>query len=409
MEGTSQEHQSKVEVAQDIPVNCPHIISKSHFKLPQQDTEGLNIGRILHNYTGELARIIGTFEDGFKITVYLSEKHDLIYANYSGVIPKKSSNILGFIPPLGPVAEREEFLSLSHIRRNINTSLAPRHLRNHLAQVLSRDEYAMVQAIVSTSWPNIRLLDYEHHYEDNTLSCYFKEGRIEREIAWAGQGLQVWFQIITHLIRLRNTSVLVLDEPEINLHAEKQNDLIQVLKDHHIGSVIIATHSVELMNNVDVSHIVHVQKKANKPTIKHSKDRAYLDIVRSQVGSNFNLIASQFESVDLILFTEDRPYIPLSCWHETIRELDPLYVYMHRLNIVVVLKRKNEIEEGKYIRVSLSSYLPMTGDDGFVFNPNPLNGNEYTLGNGLFDFKRNIGKSPELQPTDSLGQPEGRP
>ena len=100
-----------------------------------------------------------------------------------------------------------------------------------------------------------------------------------------------------------------------------------------------------------------------------------------------------------------RPYIPLSCWHETIRELDPLYVYMHRLNIVVVLKRKNDVEEGKYMYVSLSSYRPRTGDDGFEFSPNPEN----TWGVGLFDFKRNIGKSPQLQPTDPLGRPEGRP
>jgi len=281
------------------------IAGKEYFKLPQQDVQEINIGRMLHNYSGNYAQVQGVFEGDLTITVHLNEPEDMIYADYDGVIPNDSHEMLGFIPPLGPIAESEEFLGLKHVRASINTSLAPRHLRNHLAQILSSDEYTMVQEIIATTWPGIRLLDYERHLEDNTLSCFFREGRIERELAWAGQGLQVWFQIITHLIRLRDSSVLVLDESEINLHAEKQNDLIQVLRERYKGSVIIATHSAELMNNVDVSHIIHVQKRNHKPTLKKTTDRAYLNLVRSQVGSNFNLIASQFEAVDLILFTED--------------------------------------------------------------------------------------------------------
>ena len=61
----------------------------------------------------------------------------------------------------------------------------------------------------------------------------------------------------------------------------------------------------------------------------------------------------------------DSEYIPLSCWYKHIRDLDPLYVYDHRGNIVVVLNRKGDIEEGKYIPTDLASYLPHTGDDGF--------------------------------------------
>lgn len=278
---------------------------REYYKLPQQDIQDFTIGRLLHNYSGDHARVLGFFEDDLTITVHLDEPKDLIYADYDGIIPHDSSEMLGFIPPLGPLADREEFLGLKHLRASINTSLAPHHLRNHLAQILSSDEYTMVQEIITSTWPGISLLDYERHFDDNTISCFFKEGRIDRELAWAGQGLQVWFQIITHLIRLRNSSVLVLDEPEINLHAEKQNDLIQVLRERYKGSVIIATHSAELMNNVDVSHIIHVQKRNRKPTLKKTTDRAYLNLVRSQIGSNFNLIASQFEAVDLILFTED--------------------------------------------------------------------------------------------------------
>jgi energy-coupling factor transporter ATP-binding protein EcfA2 len=283
------------------------------YRLPQPDVEGLRIGRLLHNYEGDRASIHGQFDNGLTITVILDVPNDAIYADYDGRIFAGIENTFGILPPLGPLAEAEEFLTLKHVRSSITTSLAPRHLRNHFAQILSPEEFEMVQEIVRASWPSIELLLWERDLSDNSLRCFFKEKRITREISWAGQGLQVWFQIVTHLVRLRHTSTIVLDEPEVNLHPEKQNDLIRLLREYHAGSVLVATHSVELMNNVNVSHILHVQKTTKRPRVKSTKDRTYLEVVRSQIGSNFNLIASQFETFDQIVFTEDTSdYVILS-------------------------------------------------------------------------------------------------
>ena len=79
-------------------------------------------------------------------------------------------------------------------------------------------------------------------------------------------------------------------------------------------------------------------------------------------------------------------------WADGIKALNPIKVYKHRTNIVVVQRIIDGTEEGKYICLPISSYLPMTGDDGFVFSPEPLSGNRYTLGNGVFDFKRTRSK-----------------
>ncbi|MBI2985889.1 MAG: AAA family ATPase [Deltaproteobacteria bacterium] len=289
------------------------IDNQAFYKLPQPDVESLRIGRLLHNYEGDRATIYGQFDNAFTITVVLDVPNDAIYADYDGRIMPGIENTFGVLPPLGPLAETEEFLTLKHVRSSITTSLAPRHLRNHFAQILTPEEYRMVQEIVGASWPSISLLPWERDLNDNTLKCFFKEKRIDREICWAGQGLQVWFQIVTHLVRFRRSSMVVLDEPEVNLHPEKQNDLIRLLREYHAGSVLVATHSVELMNNVNVSHILHVQKATKGPRVKSTLDRAYLEVVRSQIGSNFNLIASQFETFDRIVFTEDTSdYVILS-------------------------------------------------------------------------------------------------
>lgn len=86
------------------------------------------------------------------------------------------------------------------------------------------------------------------------------------------------------------------------------------------------------------------------------------------------------------------PEIPEQYWAEGIRELKPIKVYKHRVNIVVVQKVRDNVEEGKYICIPVSSYLPMNGVDGFTYQPNPWKGNKYYLGDGVFDYRRTINK-----------------
>jgi len=278
-----------------------------YYRLYSQDTDNLLIPSLIHNYIDETAEVIAVLKNNFSITLFIDPIDEIIYCDYHGVIPKNSENIFGFIPYLGMIADREEFIyNTSHLKASLNTSLAPRHLRNHFVQSLTSEQYKLLQNLINATWDNITLLDYNiNKFDSNRIVCFYKEKKYEREISWAGQGLQVWFQIIAHLIRLLDTSVLILDEPEINLHPEKQNDLIGIIREYYSGSIIIATHSMELMNNVNVNHIINVKKEQRKPQIKSTADRKNLEIVRSQIGSNFNFISSQFESVDYIVFTED--------------------------------------------------------------------------------------------------------
>jgi hypothetical protein len=84
--------------------------------------------------------------------------------------------------------------------------------------------------------------------------------------------------------------------------------------------------------------------------------------------------------------------IPSTYWADRIKALNPIKVYTHRANMVVVERISNGTEEGKYICIPISSYLPETGDDGFAFSPDPKSGDTHTLGNGVFDFKRTRSK-----------------
>ena len=84
------------------------------------------------------------------------------------------------------------------------------------------------------------------------------------------------------------------------------------------------------------------------------------------------------------------PKIYRECWAEGIKQLKPIRVYKHKNNIVVVQKVRDNVEEGKYIHIPISSHLPMDGIDGFTLHPNPRKGNRYHLGDGIFDYQRTI-------------------
>ena len=49
---------------------------------------------------------------------------------------------------------------------------------------------------------------------------YFREGKVPKELNWAGDGVQVFLQLLFHLWRLRGSSTIMLDEPDVYLHAD---------------------------------------------------------------------------------------------------------------------------------------------------------------------------------------------
>ena len=71
--------------------------------------------------------------------------------------------------------------------------------------------------------------------------------------------------------------------------------------------------------------------------------------------------------------------IPQKFWSEELRSLNPIRVYTHRVNVVIVQEENAEMEKGRYVYISISSYLPRDGDDGFTFK---------TLEDGTYGYER---------------------
>src|SRR5205085_12094826 len=83
------------------------------------------------------------------------------------------------------------------------------------------------------------------------LDCFYREaGRpAEKELFWAGDGIQVWLQLLFHIERVKQAPIIVLDEPDLYLHPDLQRRLVRVLESTG-AQTITATHSPEILTEV---------------------------------------------------------------------------------------------------------------------------------------------------------------
>jgi energy-coupling factor transporter ATP-binding protein EcfA2 len=275
-------------------------------ELLKKDTTDIDISSMIYRFEESQAVIQAVFDSGKTITVSIDATRNSITCSLPPHIHPSLSQLFGFLPPLGQLAQREKLLNRDYVTKTIDTTLAPQHFRNHLYYLINDDQYSLIQQILKETWEGIQLKTTECDPSTAFLTCLYQDGDFCAEIGWAGQGLQIWLQILTHLVRLSQHPVLILDEPEIFLHPEKQNDLIQLLQNYYPGTAIIATHSTELMSNVDITHIIHIQKGTTKAKLRKSSDLHAVESIRKSIGSSINLYTSQFEDVDCLLFTEHK-------------------------------------------------------------------------------------------------------
>ena len=73
---------------------------------------------------------------------------------------------------------------------------------------------------------------------DPLLRMTCPEERMPRELFWSGFGFQVWCQMLTFIVRAKDASVLVIDEPDIYLHSDLQRQRVSILRD--LGTNIVS-------------------------------------------------------------------------------------------------------------------------------------------------------------------------
>ena len=166
---------------------------------------------------------------------------------------------IGFVPILGPVEHHERLYEKEAARLALFNYRAARNFRNIWHHY--PEDFEEFRSILRETWPGMDIeepkIDTSH--PKPVLYMFCPEDRIPREIFWAGFGFQVWCQMLTHLVKSRDKSIFLIDEPDIYLHSDLQRQLLTLLED--LGpDILIATHSTEIVSEAEADDIVVIDK-----------------------------------------------------------------------------------------------------------------------------------------------------
>ncbi|WP_134740342.1 AAA family ATPase [Nocardioides sp. 503] len=222
--------------------------------------------------------------------------------------PRKAAQELvpeiAVVPTLTPLDDRESYVGDETFRRHQTSRRSSRYFRNALYR-LATPEWDDFRAYVYERTPEVSNLSLHRAMgttEDDLDLYYEEEGtRREREITWAGDGIQIWLQALFHIWGQRTAPVVLLDEPDVFLHPDLQRRLARAL--FATGQqTVLATHSVEILAEAEPGSAVWIDR--SRRTAERPRSDGALGLMGRRLGSGYELGVGRALRSNLALFVE---------------------------------------------------------------------------------------------------------
>ena len=273
-----------------------------------------------HRLQGPPAVIAATFARGGQICVYVGPDGEVCAV----VRDRKGESLsgrrqlgdlgldrIGIQPQVAPLERVELLRDEKYVRSAVDSTLAPRHFRNQVYYLHQYfDEF---QRIAEETWPGLAVSPVE--FLDDRLQMMVRTEDFTGEVAQMGHGLQMWLQLMWFLARAEEERTVILDEPDVYMHADLRRRLVKFLRNRH-PQIVIATHATEIMSEVEPNEIVVVN--ARKRRSKPAADRAAVQEVIDDLGVGQNLQVARLWHARRCLFVEGNDGDLLRRLHSTL-------------------------------------------------------------------------------------------
>ncbi|MBZ5695750.1 MAG: AAA family ATPase [Acidobacteriia bacterium] len=286
----------------DIPKVCRGVS-------PSLEHQDFNFSRVFHRYNEPPALIVARSDSGFSISAYLG-RQDRIHAvlkdqNRQVVTSNRAAQKfgqIGILPQIEPLQPSETVLVPSYVRGALSSNLASRHFRNQL-NLLYEEAFEEFRSLSEETWPGLQIQELKGRggKPGTDLELMIRNDDFVAEISWMGHGLQMWLQTMWFLARCRGYDTVILDEPDVYMHADLQRRLIRFLSGR-FKQVIIATHSIEIMSEVHAEDILIVDRGRRKA--QFTTDLPAVQKVIDQIGSIHNLQLARLWDARCCVFVE---------------------------------------------------------------------------------------------------------
>ena len=281
---------------------------------PSLESIEIHANSLFNNYGDPPAVVIAEFDHGSRVDVHIGpglELHAVIYDQGGDPaftrLKIKDAQIprVSILPQIAPLQERELVLDDSYVGKNVQTSRGSLHFRNQLR--IFRENFPDFQKAVEESWAGLAVKPISvpsvSQQRENPIELLIRDGDFTSEAAWTGHGLQMWLQTMWFLTRTRQSSVLILDEPDVYMHADLQRKLVRMLM-HDSRQFIIATHSPEMLAEVEPDSVVVLDRKRRSSRAATSS-RAVQELLL-RVGSVHNLSLARLAGQRRLLLVEGK-------------------------------------------------------------------------------------------------------
>jgi len=169
---------------------------------------------------------------------------------------------VGAVPVLGPLEHEEDLLDQTTVARNLSTHRASRNFRNFWYHMDSADSFRDFHELLAETWPGMDMQRPEIVSRPNGkpwIAMMVNEQRTPRELYWAGFGFQIWCQLLSHMLRERDATIIVMDEPETYLHADLQRRIVSTIRSFQ-AQTLVATHSTEIIGESSADDILLIEE-----------------------------------------------------------------------------------------------------------------------------------------------------
>ena len=270
---------------------------------------------IFHNLGKHPAFIRGVFDEGFTVEIYIGPQgtlHAVIKDQNQHPILNKSKAQrtplpkISILPQIAPVANEEQILDPDYARRVTSSSWASLHFRNQLN--LYPEYFDEFKRLAESTWPSLKVLGLEKKSNNprEPLGLFVQDRDFVAEISWMGHGLQMWLQTMWFLARSKDNSTIILDEPDVYMHADLQRKLIRILKSMN-RQIIVATHSVEIMAEVEAQDVLVINRLAPKSV--YTSSMPSVQKVIDNIGGVHNIQLARLWSSQKCLFVEGKDIV----------------------------------------------------------------------------------------------------
>jgi len=289
-------------------------VSWSAYPLPSNANDEEDPVR--HDFGHQETRVSVQWDTGAKVHIVWPTENDeddpsgfFYLESEEGEQPRSTATVRNLyspvtvVPVITPLERSEELKDPEYVAKNASSRLASRHFRNHAWSMSQTGEWDAYKEFCRQWLPEIELSDVQMNYSPSRLDVFYREqgSRVPKELAWAGDGIQIWVQLLWHLLRAQNSKTILLDEPEVYLHPDLQRRLVRLL-DSLNAQVVLASHSADVIAEAPQDGVLWIDRRLGAP--RRAKSQQVLTALSASLGSTFNLALARSMRSQLVIASD---------------------------------------------------------------------------------------------------------